>query len=474
MEASLDSVPAVSRRLQAADRLHHAARWIFWGLAAGVLGVTPWLFGGNSSEGYRFIVWGGRLCLLPLLLWGVACCLRKSAPGAEFWVPLACWSLLTLQIVSSTYNRSSAPVAPWLGNGFNALPHDPLWPSTAFKQATQLEGWFWLSLGLIAFTARNVGLVLTQLRSLLWLMVGTATTLALVGLPFKFSGQMLVLGKWPAPEWYFYSTFLYHNHWCAFALLAVALVVALFEDTSSLPVRGALGVAGGVIAASAPLSTSRLGTLAMALFGVGVIVRVVLRSRGTKVKTHSKTLPVLAGFALLGLLVFGACTLYFYKSRGGPGGHRTWSGVLTANPFGIRQTLAEDTLPMIADKPWFGWGLGGYGGAFRFYQRPETRVVHNSGRITLYDHPHNDWLERLAELGVVGFSLFLTPGVTWVWMAARRGFRFELQRWVLFGCLGLLVFAIGDMVFVNRAVAAAFALFLPLAVRPQHRRRIAK
>lgn len=470
MEASPDSVPTISRRLQTADRLHQVARWIFWVLAAGVLGVTPWLFGGNSSQGYYFVLWGGRLCVGPLLLWGAVCFLRKKTPGVEFWVPLVCWSLLALQIVSSTYNRSSAPVAPWLGNGFDAIPHDPRWPSTAFKQATQLEGWFWLSLGLISVTARNVGLTLVQLRSLLWLVVGTATTLALVGLPFKFSGQMLILGRWPAPEWYFYSTFLYHNHWCAFALLAVALVVALFEHTSSLVVRAGLGVAGGVIAASAPLSTSRLGTLAMAVFGLSVIVRVALRRRSTQEKPRAKTLPLFAGFTLLGLLVFGAGTLYFYKSHGGPGGHRTWSGVLTANPFGIRQTLAEDTLPMIRDKPWFGWGLGGYGGAFRFYQRPETRVVHNSGRITLYDHPHNDWLERLAELGLIGFSLFLTPGLVWAWIALRRGFRFELQGWILAGCVGLLLFAVGDMVFVNRAVAVAFAVFYPLAVRSQHRR----
>lgn len=443
---------------------------MFWALAAVALGVTPWLFGGNSAQGYYVIVWAGRLCLAPLTLWGVACFLRRKKPGAEFWVPLVCWSLLAVQVVASTYNRSSAPVAPWLGNGFTALLHDPRWPSTAFKQATQIEGWFWLSLGLIAFTARNVGLTLGQLRSLLWLVVGTATILAVLGLPFKFSGQLLILGRWPAPEWYFYSTFLYHNHWCAFALLAVALAAALFDQTSSLKMRCGLGVAAGIIAASAPLSTSRLGTLAMAAFGLLVIGRMIRRRRSDPAKTRSTTLPLFAGFALLGLLVFGAGILYFYQSRGTPGGHRTWSGVLTSNPFGIRQTLAEDTLPMIQDKPWFGWGLGGYGGAFRFYQRPETRVVHNNGRITLYDHPHNDWLERLAELGLIGFGLFLTPGIVWGWTAARRGFRFEPQGWILAGCLALLVFALGDMVFVNRAVAVSFAIFYPLAVRSQHRR----
>lgn len=470
MEASRDSAPAGSRRLNTADRLHAAARWVFWALAASMLAITPWLFGGNSAQGYYVLLWGGRACVVPLVMWIIASFLRRKNPGTEFWLPVICWGLLALQVVVSTSNRSSAPVAPWLGNGFTAIPHDDRWPSTAFKQATQLEGWFWLSLGLMAFTARNVGLTLAQLRSLLWLVVGTATILALAGLPFKFSGQMLILGRWPAPEWYFYSTFLYHNHWCAFALLAVALAVALFEHSANLLVRCGLGAAGGVIAASAPLSTSRLGTLAMGAFGLIVIAKALLRKRRHPPKTPSKSLPLLAGFTLLGLLAFGGGTLYFYHARGTPGGHRTWSGVLASNPFGIRQTIAEDTIPMIEDKPWFGWGLGGYGGAFRFYQRPETRIVHNNGRITLYDHPHNDWLERLAELGFVGFGLFLTPGIVWAWVALRRGFRFEMQGWIFAGCLGLLVFALGDMVFVNRAVAASFALLYPLSVRPQHRR----
>ena len=471
MEASLDSAPAVSSRFPTADRLHQWSRWGFWIISAVVLAITPWLFGGNGAAGYLLLVAAGRLCVVPLLLWLAACVLRRKNPGTEFWVPLVCWSLLAAQIISSTYNRSSAPVAPWLGNGFDPLFHDPRWPSTAFKQATQIEGWFWLSLGLIAFTARNVGLTLSQLRSLAWLVVGTAAVLAVIGLPFKFSGQMLILGKWPAPEWYFYSTFLYHNHWCAFALLAVALAWALFEHTPSLAGRCCLGIAAGIIAASAPLSTSRLGTLAMAALGLAVGVRLTLRRNRAGRSAPTKGAPLLAVFTLLGVVMFGGGILYFYNTRGEPGGHRTWSGVLRANPFGIRQTLAEDTIPMILDKPWFGWGLGGYGGAFRFYQRPETRVLHNNGRITLYDHPHNDWLERLAELGAIGFTLFLTPGILWLWQARRRGLRFEVQRWMLYGCLGLLLFAVGDMVFVNRAVAAAFAIFYPLALRPLHRRR---
>lgn len=457
---------ALSRRLVLAARLHAGAQATFWILAAGILLVPPWLFGGNGSAGYYWIVWTGRFCLLPLGLWIIACGLRKEMPGSAFWVPLLCWLAVAAQIVASTYNRSSVPVAPWLGNGFDALPHHSKWPSSAFKQATELEGWFWLSLGLLALAARNVGVGLRQMRALLWILVVTAALLAVVGIPFKFSGHMLVLGKWPAPEWYFYATFLYHNHWCAFALLGISAVAALFESHQNLAVRCFLAVAGVAIAISAPLSTSRLGSLVIGGFLVVVMIGVLRGFKKTSASAHRIT-PVVPTVVVLSSLAICAGIFYFYKVDGAPGGHRTWSGILRANPFGIRQTLAEDTVPMIQAKPWFGWGLGGYGGAFRFYQRPETRVVHNNGRITLYDHPHNDWLEKLAELGFMGFGLFLAPGIWWLTMARREGV-FHRLRWLTIGCIGVLVFAFGDMVFANRAVAACFALLFPLALRPEN------
>jgi O-antigen ligase len=117
---------------------------------------------------------------------------------------------------------------------------------------------------------------------------------------------------------------------------------------------------------------------------------------------------------------------------------------------------------MLKNKPIFGWGLGGFGAAFRFYQRAETRIVHNEGRVTLYDHIHDDWLERLAELGVVGFGLFVIPGMFWLWTAFRRTPIAAVDYWIIAGCIGLMIFAFGDMAFTNNSVAAAFALLLGL------------
>jgi O-antigen ligase len=462
MAVSISSVSTPDRR-KTADGFHAIARHVLWIVAVAVMVVVPWFFGGGGPEGYYAIVWGGRLCLIPLGLWGLASWLRRDRPGAEFWVPVICWALLAVQVIVSIGNPSHVPQAPWEGTGSDRIPHNEILPSSAFSGGTLAEGHLWLAFGLIALTAHRVGLTPRQLRVLLWLFVTNATVLAVIGIPYKYSGVKAILGKWEVPEWYFYSTFLYHNHWCAFALLAVAATVGLCVTATQRAVRAILIIMGVALVASAPLSTSRLGTLAMLAFGIFVI-GVLLRSRFSSGRKSSRTIIILLTAAVFGAIVVGGGVLYLYKIRGGPGGHRTWQGILRSNPFGLRQTFIEDTIPMLKTKPWFGWGLGGYGAAFRFYQRPETIIVHNEGRVTYFDHIHNDWVERLAELGFVGFSLFLAPGILWLRRARQGPPLPAVERWLFAGCVGLLIFAFGDMAFLNPTVAASFAILFSLAV----------
>lgn len=450
-------------RLKTATSLHAVSRMTLWLIAFAAIVVTPWLFGGGGPEGYHTIVWCGRIALLPLILWLIGVVLRGDRPGAAFWFPIVCWSLLAVQVVASIDNPSHVSQAPWEGNSFDRIPHQEGRPSSAFPGATLTDGHLWLAFALLALSARCVGFTGVQLRRLLWFFVTNATVLALIGIPFKFSGVKAILGRWPVPEWYFYSTFLYHNHWCAYALLAFAAATGLFVCSSRTAPRVALTLMGIVIAASAPLSTSRLGTLAMLVFGL-FVVATLARERLSAGRHNFRVPRLLVVAAIFGAVAVAGTVVYFYKLRGEPGGHRTWVGILRNNPFGLRQTFVEDAIPMLRDKPWFGWGLGAYGAAFRSYQRPETIIVHNEGRITLYDHIHNDWLERAVELGLIGFALFLAPGVYWL-LASRRGEpRPPLERWLLAGSVGLLIFALGDMAFLNPVVAASFAFFFPLAL----------
>lgn len=453
-----------------AERLLAWARIIFLILAAGIFLVPPWTFGGMGPEGYFWIVWTGRLCTVPLGLWLVSRVLRGRGPRASFWVALICWGLLGVQIWLSLGNRSHVPQAPWVGEQFIPMVHDEHWPSTAFSGATRTQAQLWLAFGLLALTARAVGLRSRQFRALLWMFVINATILAVIGVPFKYSGEKKILGTWDVPEWYFYSTFLYHNHWCAFALLAMAAALALVVAYRARWIRVGLFTAIVFLAASAPFSISRLGTLSMLLFG-GAALWLAARWRKTDLRPAASAQTKLTFFVgiMAGAAIVGGGVFYLLSTHRQAGGHRAWSGLLSQNPLGVRQFLFEDTIPMIADKPWFGWGLGAYGAGFQAYQRLETRGGLQGARLTLYEHAHNDWLERLAELGTIGFALFIFPGIAWIYSRLMRKIpMLGPERWILTGCIAVLIFALGDMAFANRTVAAAFAILFPLSLHSRN------
>jgi O-antigen ligase len=305
------------------------------------------------------------------------------------------------------------------------------------------------------------------LRWLLGLFVAHAVLLALVGLPYKFSGEKLLLGRFPVKEWYFYSSFIYHNHWAAYALLAQGAALGLFFSSPQRWMRALTALAVGVLFASTLIASARLGALLTGGLGAAALV-VAWRHAATR--PRSRRALLIGGLAGL-LLVVGA-TAWLMRSGPGPGGHRTYASLLKNNPFTSRFHLVEDTWQMVRAKPVFGWGLGAFASGFRIYQRPETRIVHNNGRITLYDHPHNDWMEKLAELGFVGFSLLALPLVAWLAPLRHRDSqgRDPLFVWPLAACGLLFVMAWGDSIFANRSVLGITAFLLPLLLHQVARR----
>jgi O-antigen ligase len=442
------------------------ARWSLWLIALFVLVVIPWFFGGMGPEGYWFTVWAGRACLLPLGLWAVSSFLLRRRPPLGFWVAVVCWGGLAVQVLVSMENKCQAPQAPWLGNGFDPVEYNRWLPTTAFRGGTQALGRLWLSYGLLALSAYVIGIQGWALRVLLWVFGVNVAVLAGLGIPYKYSGNYLMLGRWEMDQNYFYSTFIYHNHWCAYALLGLATVVGLGAEQRRMWVRVLLVVMAALIAASAPISVSRLGTLLMAAF-LGFVGLVWLRRQlATRRKGLWRGL-VLAGCAVAVLGVVGAGVAYLNRHGPGSAGQRTWGYIIKANPFGSRIMLVEDSVPMVAEKPLTGWGLGAFGAAFRKYQRPESIVVYNQGRETRYEHCHNDWMERLVELGFVGVLLMAAPVVYWLLHKRREGLPAVNSHafWMLSGLVFLWVFALGDMVFDNRCVCGVTVVLIGFLLR---------
>jgi O-antigen ligase len=121
------------------------------------------------------------------------------------------------------------------------------------------------------------------------------------------------------------------------------------------------------------------------------------------------------------------------------------SGKISAD---TRLYFWKETLSLIDDFRWFGCGLGGFESTFLKFQG-----IVNGYRVEM---AHNDYLQYLSELGIVGFSILLAA-IVGVLIPLVKGIvqvTDENRRLLLVGCAGSFV-AIGLHSFVD------FNLYIP-------------
>ena len=173
-------------------------------------------------------------------------------------------------------------------------------------------------------------------------------------------------------------------------------------------------------------SVSRMGFLA----GLASFVAVCALSLGPRVSSRKGRLIVAAlmvSAALILLVVLPTVALmerfsYMSDAKG-----------LSED---TRVYLAKGTVSLISEFPWFGIGGGGFESTFLKYQR--------ESHMFRMEMAHNDYLQYLAELGMVGFALLVATGLS-VLIPLGRGIVRESddgRRLLLVGCAGSLV-AIG-------------------------------
>jgi O-antigen ligase len=313
-----------------------------------------------------------------------------------------------------------------------------------------------------------------EIRTLLLVLAGNAVVLAIFGTFQKLAGAPgLWFGAVPSPNKHFFSTFIYHNHWGAFTLLHTAACLGLlfhyhrrggYRDVWSSPVfLGA--VATLLLALSIPLSTSRsctvlVGLLLLAALG-HFLLRVVRRRREAG---ESAAAPVAAIVVAATLAAAGG----LYLARGVIlERSRLTSEQLTRlaedGPLTSRLVLYRDTWHMAQAKPWFGWGLESYARVFRLFNT--QRAVESWVWIPFYAEAHNDWLQSLAEVGFVGTGLLALLLALPLRTVRWRHSASVVPRYLLAGCLIVLLYAWLEFPFANPAVMLTFATCFYGAVR---------
>lgn len=289
---------------------------------------------------------------------------------------------------------------------------DPFLSIAAIKKLVLYAGVFWLAFQLAQDKSGA--------NAILWAVVLSGGVNAIVMV--VESGAKIDVGSWlngdpyggqPRPN----GTFVNPNHFATFASMslvaAMALCIPLISEGIILnrgrdiarrtivntmtgpgfPLASAILGIAGVIA----LTGSRAGTFAML---VGSIVLALCLTRWGNASARSGS--TVANWGIFGIITVGVAIAFAPLAL----------RLSSMDDFSDRLQFAQDTLGAIAAAPVIGNGLGAFEYYFPLYATQSHTMVVNAA--------HNDYLEMLADLGVIGGgALILAAG--YVTLLALQG-----------------------------------------------------
>jgi O-antigen ligase len=333
-------------------------------------------------------------------------------------------------------------------------------PSATFRAGLELLTYFLL--GFLVIKTVNHG---RQIRSIIIGLVGIGVFEALYGLFELTKG---------APRILFYKkvfnlnsvtgTFVNQSHFSGYLEMIVPLAIGLIIARTSFLSIGIKGIKEKIL-----LITSQ-GILANILIALGTVIM----SLGI-IASNSRAGLVVLIFSFF--MVFGLFALSFSRT----GFRQLWIknfirimflailalalyiGIGSSiQRFGLDNLLHEDrplywanVVKMIGDFPLFGTGLGTFVSAYPFYEKRGAADM-------LLVHAHNDYLEYLAELGVVG-TVFLLGCILTLVVQAVRAWRErrnpEAKGMALGGIVSLAGIGLHTVTDFNLHIPANAALF---------------
>jgi O-antigen ligase/Flp pilus assembly protein TadD len=315
-----------------------------------------------------------------------------------------------------------------------------------------------------------------RLRPVVWTLVAFAALLSFLALLQSIVAPTRLLFLRTPAEGHPFGPYVNRNHYANLMAMLSPIVFALFlfhrppgqartlrERLVHLLARPEantrllLGFAALLCGASLVLSLSRGATvgvcLAMLLLGGLLVAHGPDRRRA------------------LATMVFFAALVVFVGWFGWDRVIARFAQSLRQVPEGIeavRLVVWRDTLAMIRAFPLFGSGMGTFARVYpRFRTLPGVHAV---------DHAHNDYLELLADGGLVGaglFAWFVAAALRATLRAARRRrepFALSLALGTVAGVVAFLVHALSDFSLAIGANGLYFFFLLALGVSAAHTR----
>ncbi len=440
--------------------------------------VVPWFFGGMALE-IQIVSFVLSACAL-----GLAFRLRRKgaqptarkASRAPLWIGLPVMGYALVQWCNPAWSFANDDHSWWLEPTKNIswLPAGVSAPLDRFNPGRSLLVWgaAWMNACAIWLGFGNRG----SLRLLFATVACGGAAVALFGIVQRLSGAEKIFSVFEPGNKAFIGSFIYPNHAGAYfnliAVICAALALAKRESSeSNAQGRQALFylALGGITVICCLFTLSRMSILLLIVFGVVLSAHRCIGGWGgkphpekTKKKQASRRVAIIVTAVTLaagGGLLFtqlGPLKQRFADFASNPG--------LFIQP---RLQVAEASVDMWQDRWLFGWGAGCFRHGFPLYaqQYPDIYYIDGGYRIA-WEHAHNDWLQALVELGVLG-CLPMVAGLAWGIGEVKRtrAWRHATPFALLIGCALACLHAGVDFIFQNPSVLMTWLAILAGALR---------
>jgi O-antigen ligase len=407
----------------------HRLEKILLAVVAAQLVLLPWMLGGMRVLGqqvsFGLAVIGLVLGLIPRNYPGLASGEdgfrlyphRRLARFPVFWVGLVFLGYVLTQALNPAWEFQTTGNAVWLSR-VDHISWLPAGMSTPFERSSPWRSLMFYTAAWLPVCAVWIGFTRRRtFQHLFTILAANGFVLAGLGLVQRLEDNGKVLWFIEPPASYFVATFFYKNHAAAYFNLILAVTAGMGfwhfvrasrrQDKSSP--AGMYAVFGATIAVITLFSFSRTGGIL--LFAFLLFVAGAFLFHQFRAPAHGRN-PLLTGIMLLllgGFVAYGASAMRvgtlverFQELR----------VQLASDAPDARALVREATWKMFRDRSLTGWGAGSYRFYFPVYQKAyPVLLVGQNGKTGAWEHAHNDYLEYLAELGVLGCGLLALLGL---------------------------------------------------------------
>jgi O-antigen ligase len=305
-----------------------------------------------------------------------------------------------------------------------------------------------------------------RLQKIVFVLIVFGSSMAFFGILQRLAGAEAIYGLRVSTNALPFASFINQHHFAAFMEMTTGITLALIFGQGTKKDKQILLIIAAVVMGIAILLTGSRGGMISLLGVIGFLVTANLlvktknggnsNAEETRKKNFRRNFSFVAGGMALMLVLFGAVLLL-------GGDQSLLRGIgFEANQSDFssgRKHFWQVGSKIFLDYPILGAGLDSFGSAFTNYDT-------GNGNLRV-EQAHNDYLQVLAEAGILGFScvvafiFLLFKKSLQIIGTANDNFRRSTAIGALAGCFGVLVHSFFD--FPLRTTSNAF-FFLILVV----------